>query len=90
MQWFHLEGYEPIPINSLEDTYPEEVENHSYVGSVSTHLLENHERSFIAVQEGSTLPINPYLTILHDLLLVRVDSSGNIVVEDHPRLPSRP
>jgi hypothetical protein len=30
------------------------------------------------------------LEIPHDPLLVRVDSSGNIVVEYHPILPSRP
>jgi hypothetical protein len=30
------------------------------------------------------------LEIPHDPLLVRVDSSGNIVVEDHHSLPSRP
>jgi len=41
IQWFPLEGYEPPPPNSPEDTYHEEVENHSYVGSVVTPFLAN-------------------------------------------------
>jgi hypothetical protein len=90
MQGFPPEGYEPLPPNSPEDTYHEEVENHSDAGSAATPLLANPERDLVTVQEGSTLPANPTLEIPHDPLLVRVDSSGNIVVEDHPILPSRP
>jgi hypothetical protein len=42
------------------------------------------------VEEVSPLPINLALPIPLDPLLVRVDSSGNIVVEYYPHLPSRP
>jgi hypothetical protein len=59
MQGFPPEGYEPLPPNSPEDTYREEVENHSDVGSVATPLLANPERDLVTVQEGSTFPVNP-------------------------------
>jgi hypothetical protein len=90
MQGFPPEGYEPIPPNSPEDTYREEVENYSEAGSVATPLIENPEGALVVVQEGPTPPTNPALKNPHDPLLLRVDSSGNIVVEYYPRLPSRP
>jgi hypothetical protein len=90
MQGFPPEGYKPIPPNSLEDTYREEVENYSDAGSAATPLIENPERDLVAVQEGPTLPTKSTLTSPHDPLLIRVDSSSNILVEDHPRLPSMP
>jgi hypothetical protein len=39
MQGFPPEGYKPLPPNSPKDTYREEVENHSYVGSDANPLL---------------------------------------------------
>jgi hypothetical protein len=39
MQWFPPEGCKPIPPNSPEDTYREEVENYSDTGSVATPLI---------------------------------------------------
>jgi hypothetical protein len=70
MQWFPPEGYKPIPPNSPEDTYREEVENYSDVGSVATPLIENPERPLDAVQEGPTLPANLVLEIPYDPLLI--------------------
>jgi hypothetical protein len=70
MQGFPPEGYKPIPPNSPEDTYHEEVENYSDVGSVATPLIENPERDLVVVQEGPTLPANPNLKIPHDPLLI--------------------
>jgi hypothetical protein len=90
MKGFPSEVYEPLPSNSHEDTYREELKNLSGIGSVSTPFLENPKRALVTVLEGSTLPTNLDLEIPHDLLLVQVDSSGNIVVEDHPGLLSRP
>jgi hypothetical protein len=49
MQGLPLEGYEPLPPNAPEDTYREEVENHSDVGSVATPLLENPKRALVTV-----------------------------------------
>jgi hypothetical protein len=90
MQGFPPEGYEPIPPNSPEDTYCEEVENYSDTGSVATPLIEHPEGAIVVVQEVPTPPANPSLTNPLDPLLLRVDSSGNIIVEYYPRLPSRP
>ena len=90
MQGLPPKGYEPLPPNSLEDTYREEVENHSDVGSDATYFLENTERYLVTVHEVFTLHADPSLEIPHYLVLVRVESSSNIVVEDHPSLPSRP
>jgi hypothetical protein len=64
MQGFPPEGYEPLPPNSPEDTYREEVENHSDVGSVATPLLANPERDLVMVQEDSTFPVNLALKFL--------------------------
>jgi hypothetical protein len=70
MQGFTLEGYEPLPPNSPKDTYHEEVENHSNVGSVATPLLANPKRDLVTVQEDSTFPLNPCLEIPLDPLLI--------------------
>jgi hypothetical protein len=89
MQGFPLEGYEPLPPNSPEDIYREEVENRSDVGSVATPLLENPESTLVTVEDPiphtipvSEAPIEP--------LLVRLDSFGNVIEEEVPRLPLRP
>jgi hypothetical protein len=86
MQGFSLEGYKPIPPKSPEETYHEEIENYLDVGSVVT-LIENPEGDLVVFQEGPTPTTNPNLTSPHNPLLVSVDSSGNIVVEEHSRLP---
>jgi hypothetical protein len=49
MQGFPLEGYKPIPPNSPEDTYREEVENYSDARSVATPLIENLEGAIVVV-----------------------------------------
>jgi hypothetical protein len=65
MQGFPLEeGYEPLPPNSPEDIYREEVENRSDAGSVATPLLENPESALVTVED----PI-PHTTLCQKLLL---------------------
>jgi len=90
MKWFTIEGYDPIPSNSPEDTYLEEVENYSDTGSPTTPLIENPEGAIVVVQESPTPPTNLALTNPLDPLLLQVDSLGKIIIEDYPRLPSRP
>jgi hypothetical protein len=89
MQGFPLEGYKSLPTNSPKDTCHEEVENHSYAGSVTTPLLANPERALVMVEEG-TLTFNPNLQVPFNPLLVRLDSSGNVIVESYPHLLSSP
>jgi len=50
MQGFHLEGYEPFPLNSPGDIYCEEVDNHC---NVATPLLTNLEITLVMVEEGT-------------------------------------
>ena len=50
MQGFPLEGYEPFPLNSPDDIYCEEVDNHC---NVATPLLTNLEITFFMVEEGT-------------------------------------
>jgi hypothetical protein len=65
MQGFPPEGYKPLPPNSPEDIYHEEVENHSDAGSAATPLLENPKRALVTVEEGIPLFL---LTQLHKFL----------------------
>ena len=51
MQGLPPKGYKPLPPNSLEDIYCEEVENRSDAGSVATPLLENLERFLVMVED---------------------------------------
>jgi hypothetical protein len=53
-------------------------------------LIKNLEGAIVVVHKHPTPPTNLALTNRLDPLLLRVDSSGNIIVEDYPRLPSRP
>jgi hypothetical protein len=53
MQGFPLEVYEPFPLNSVDDIYCEEVDNHSDTGSVATPLLTNPEITLVMVEEGT-------------------------------------
>jgi hypothetical protein len=89
MQGFPLEGYEPLPPNSPEDIYREEVENRSDAGSVATPLLENPESALVTVEDSipHTIPVSEAPL---EPLLVRLDSFGNIIEEEVQRLPLRP
>jgi hypothetical protein len=89
MQGLPPECYKPLPPNSLEDTFREEVENYLNIWSATTPLIEHLVGEIITVQEGPVLPVNLTLTNPLDPLLLRVDSSGNIIAEDYPRLSSR-
>jgi hypothetical protein len=53
MQGFPLEVYELFPLNSVDDIYCEEVDNHSDTGSVATPLLTNPEITLVMVEEGT-------------------------------------
>jgi hypothetical protein len=84
MQGLPLEGYEPLPPNSPEDIYREEVENLSDAGSAATPLLENPESALVTVQDSiphtipmSKDPLKP--------LLVRMDSFGNVIEKEFQR-----
>jgi hypothetical protein len=93
MQGFPPEYYQPIPPHSPEDTSRGDIvdeENYSDTGSVATPLIEHSEGVITSVQEGFIHPTNPPLTNPLGPLLVRVNSLGEIVTEDYPRLPSRP
>jgi hypothetical protein len=66
--------------NSPKGPSPEgEVNNNasSEIGS-STPLVE------------STLPINPLLSVIQDPLLLRINLSRDVVVEDYTRIPNGP
>jgi hypothetical protein len=90
MQGFPPEGYEPLPPNSPEYFYCEEVENRSDAESASILLLANPERALVTVEEDPIPPINPVSQVPIEPLLLRLDSLGNIIEEYYPRLPSRP
>jgi hypothetical protein len=92
MQGLPPEDYQPLPPHSPEGPSPERVvdeENYSETGSVATPLLPHSEGSIVVYQEGFNPPTNPPFTNPLDPLLVRVNSSGEIIPEDYPRLPSR-
>ena len=77
----------------MEDTSRGDIvdeENYSDTGSVATCLIECSEGIITSVQEGLVPPVNPPLTDPLGPTLVRVNSLGEIVTEDYPRLLSRP
>jgi hypothetical protein len=82
---FLQEGYKPLPPNSPEDTYREEVENHSDAGSVATPLLENPERALVTV-EDPTPHTTPVSEVLSNHSLFDWTPSGNIIEEEVPSL----
>jgi hypothetical protein len=89
MQGFPPKGYEPLPPNSPQEIYHEEVENHSDARSVATPLLENLEITLVTVE--NTIPHTTHvLEGPIKPLLVRLDSFGNIIEEEVHRLPLRP
>jgi hypothetical protein len=53
-------------------------------------LLANPERALVTIDEDSTLLINPTSQVPLKPLLLHLDSSGNVIEEDYPHLPSRP
>jgi hypothetical protein len=85
MQVFPLEGYQPVPPNPPEDNYCGEVENQSDAGSVIAPPLDNSEGTLVTVENPTTsmlvTPLEP--------LLVHLESLGNIIDEEVPRLPER-
>jgi len=62
-------GYKPLPPNSPEYFYHEEVENHSNAGRVSTPLLANTESTVIMVEDPIP-PINPVSQVPIEPLLL--------------------
>jgi hypothetical protein len=85
MQGMPLEGYQPLPPNPLEDNYRREVENQSDAESAIAPPLDNLEDTLVTV-ENPTTPVS--VTPLEPLL-VRLDSLGNVIDEEVPRLPER-
>jgi hypothetical protein len=74
------EEYAPLLPNSPEGPSPEGAVNNdasSEIGS-STPLVE------------PSLPVNPLLNVPQDPVFLRINSSGDVVVEDYPRIPSGP
>ena len=70
--------YAPLLSNSLEGPSPEGAVNNdaSYEIESSTPLVE------------PSLPVNMLLNTPHDHVLLRINSSGDVVVEYYPRIPS--
>jgi hypothetical protein len=85
MQGLPLEGYQTLPPNPPEDNYRREVDNHSDAGSAISHPLDNLEGVLVTV-ENPTTPVS--VTPLEPLL-VRLESLGNVIDEEIPRLPER-
>jgi hypothetical protein len=75
-----LEEYTPLLPNSPEGPSPEGAVNNdmSYEIGSSTPLVE------------STLPINPLLNVVQDPIFLRINSSGDVIVEDYTRIPTGP
>jgi hypothetical protein len=82
MQGLPLEVYQPLPPNPPEDNYHREVENQSDARSVVAPSLDNPEGALVTVKNTTTsmsvTPIKP--------LLVHLDSLGNSIDEEVPRL----
>ena len=74
-----LEEYTPLLPNSLEGSPERAINNNiaSAIGS-STSL------------EESILLVNLLLSVVRDPLLLWINSSGDVVVEDYTRIPTRP
>jgi hypothetical protein len=85
MQGLPPEGYQPLPPNPPEDNYRREVENPSDVGSAIAPPLDNLEDALDTVEN----PTTPVSVTLLEPLLVRLDSLGNIIDKEVPRLPER-
>ena len=76
------EGYQPLPPNPSEDDHRREVENPSDAESVISPPLDNPEDALVTIANPTSVtPLEP--------LLLRLDSLGNVIDEEVPRLPER-
>ena len=85
MQGLPPKGYQPLPPNLPEDNYHREVENQSDAGSAIAPPLDNLEDALVTVEN----PTTPMSVTPLEPLLVRLDSLGNVIDEEVPRLPER-
>jgi hypothetical protein len=82
MQGLPPEGYQPLPPNPPEDNYRREVENPSDAESAFAPPLDNPEDAFVTIANPTSVtPLEP--------LLLHLDSLGNVIDEEVPRLPER-
>jgi hypothetical protein len=88
MQGLPPEGYQPLPPNPPEDNYHGEVENQSDTGSVVSPPLDNSEGALVTVENPTPRTTSVLVTPLEPLFL-RLDSLGNVIDEEVPRLPER-
>jgi hypothetical protein len=88
MQGLPPEGYQPLPPNPLEDNYHREVENQSDTGSVIAPPLDNSKGALVTVENPIPHTTSMSVTPLEPLFL-RLDSLGNIIDKEVPRLPER-
>jgi hypothetical protein len=88
MQGIPPEGYQPLPPNPPEDNYRREVENQSDAGSVISPPLDNSEGALVTVENPTPHTTSMLVTPLEPLLL-RLDSLGNVIDKEVPRLPER-
>jgi hypothetical protein len=83
MQRLPPEGYQPLPSNPPEDNYHREVENPSNAETAIAPPLDNPEDALGTVEN----PTTPMSVTPLEPLLVCLDSLGNIIDEEVPRLP---
>jgi hypothetical protein len=88
MQGLPPEGYQPLPPNPLEDNYRREVENQSNAGSVIAPPLDNLEGTLVTMENPIPHTTSVSVTPLEPLLL-HLDSLGNVIDEEVPRLLER-
>ena len=88
MQGLPPEGYQPLPPNPPEDNYRREVENQSDAGSAIAPPLDNPEYALGTVENPTHYTTYVSVTPLERLFL-RLDSLGNVIDEEVPRLPER-
>ena len=80
-----LEGYQPLPPNPPEDNYRREVENQCDVGTAIASPFDSSEGALVTVEN----PTTPMSVTPLEPPLVHLDSLGNIIDEEVPRLPKR-
>jgi hypothetical protein len=88
MQGLPPEGHQPLPPNPPEDNYHGEVENQSNVGSVIAPPLDKSEGALVMIENPTPHTTSVSVTPLEPLFL-RLDSLGNVIDEEVPRLPER-
>jgi hypothetical protein len=88
MQGLPPEGYQPLPPNPPEDNYHGEVENQSDAGSVISPSLDNSEGALVMVE--NIIPHTTYVLVTSlEPLFLHLDSDGNVIDEEVPRLSER-